>query len=193
MIKSRRVYADLMRRRRISLFWVNKGNRDGVSAEIALLHVILDNLDLCTWQPVKNLELLAEQAGLVTYSQAGGKSISRASRAAERLVRLGIITAPKAYFNPYDARCECKEITVTEAFFQLLGIDAKKARRERARLAGEPREEADNVTLNHPQIIATTLENRARMMAAGLSRMKARRDRAREARAASRETRATPA
>lgn len=192
-IKSMRVFADLMRKRRQSRFWVNGGNRDGVAAEIALLQVILDNLDLCTWQPTKNLELLAEQAGLVTRSANGGKSISRASRAVDRLVRLGYLVAPKAVFNPYDARCECRDITVTSAFFPLLGIMLKSALRERAKLAGEPASEAENVTLNHPHILAATLANRARMLGAGLARMKARRERARQHKAEHFAARAAPA
>lgn len=182
-VQSLRVFKELMRRRRLSPFWTNKGNRDGIEAETALLMVILDNLDLRTWQSKKNLEHLAKQAGLRTTSDTGGESISRASRAAERLARLGIIQTPKAYFNPYDARCECKQITVTETFFSLLGLDLKNAKRERAKLAGEPVEEAENVTLNHPAIIAASLENYARMQAAGLARMKAKRDRARQLKA----------
>jgi len=179
-IKSLRVFGDLMRRRRQSLYWTNKGNRDGVEAETALLMVILDNLDLRTWQPSKkNLEQMAKQAGLV--SPCG--SISRATRAAERLTLLGILSAPKAYFNPYDARCECKQITVTEAFFTLLGLDLKAAKRERAKLAGEHPDNYEAVNLNHPAIITATLANREKMNAAGLARMRAKRERARQEKA----------
>ncbi|MDF7702688.1 hypothetical protein PUR44_24885, partial [Enterobacter hormaechei subsp. steigerwaltii] len=43
----------------------------------------------------------------------------------------------KAKFNPYDAKCACKQIEVTESFFAALGMPLKLVYRERARLLNE--------------------------------------------------------
>lgn len=178
-----RTFKELMRLRSLSRYWVNRGNRDGVRAECALLIAILDNLDAATWQTGKNLELLSDQAGLTTTSNTGGKSYSRASRAAERLAQLGIIRAPKAGFMPHLKTCEIRFIDVTEKFFTLLGIALKDATRERARLVGVSAEEAHTVTVNHPAIIKAYIERRAKMAAAGFARLKARRERTKQERA----------
>jgi hypothetical protein len=181
--QSRRMFKELMRLRGISRYWVNRGNRDGVHAECALLIAIMDNLDAGTWQSIKNLELLSDQAGLTTTSTTGGKSYSRASRAAERLAQLGIIRAPKAGFMPHLKTCEIRYIDVTEKFFELMGVALKDATRERARLVNVPAEAAHTVTVNHPAIIKAYIERRAKMAAAGFARLKARRERTKQERA----------
>lgn len=179
MVKSFRVFNALMRRRRRFAYWVNKGNRDGVKAEIALLMAILDNLDAYTWQSTATLEQLAEQAGLVTTcKRTGNTSISRASRAADRLAIMGIIKADKAGFMPHLQTCEIRYIDVTADFFALLGISIKQAERMRARGAGKPPEEAANVTENDPKLIERYLAVRARMAAVGFAKLKARREQA---------------
>lgn len=106
----------------------------GIETLCELMLAILDDLDLRDWQIRHNLETLAERAGLATRSDGGHKSISRASRGCDRLSWLNAIITEKAPFNPYDARCACKHIEVTEEFFAILGIPLKQAYRERARL-----------------------------------------------------------
>nr|HEK8214667.1 RepA protein [Escherichia coli]HEK8267665.1 RepA protein [Escherichia coli] len=125
---------ELRRRIRHNRYWVNEANKFGIEALCELMLAILDDLDLRSWETRHNLETLAERAGLVTRSDAGHKSISRASRGCDRLVWLNAIITEKAPFNPYDARCACKHIEVTEDFFAILGIPLKLVYRERARL-----------------------------------------------------------
>ncbi|HAH3880458.1 TPA: hypothetical protein GE582_24930 [Escherichia coli] len=139
---------------------------------------ILDDLDLRSWETRHNLETLAERAGLVTRSDAGRKSISRASRGCDRLVWLNAIITDKAPFNPYDARCACKHIEVTEDFFAILGIPLKLVYRERARLLkADPNE---MIYSGDARLIAIRVQNWTRKAAAGLARMKAKRDAARQ-------------
>ena len=138
---------------------------------------MLDDLDLATWQTRNNLETLAERAGLHTHSNAGHKAISRASRGCDRLDWLNLIITAKAPFNPYDAKCACKQIEVTEDFFAALGIPLKQVYRERARLLGaEPEEVIDSwdARLNERRFA-----NIMRMATAGLARMKEKRAEAR--------------
>ncbi|EOM1465725.1 hypothetical protein ACNCTC_005003, partial [Escherichia coli] len=66
-----------------------------------------------------------------------GKFISLASRGCDRLYWLDLIITDKAKFNPYDAKCACKQIEVTESFFAALGMPLKLVYRERARLLNE--------------------------------------------------------
>ncbi|EAO2989639.1 hypothetical protein CXH41_20775 [Salmonella enterica] len=139
---------------------------------------ILDDLDLRDWQTRHNLETLAERAGLATYSDAGHKSISRASRGCDRLFWLNAIITEKAQFNPYDARCACKHIEVTEDFFAILGIPLKQVYRERARLLKADPEEM--ITSWDSRLIAIRVENWKRKAMAGLARMQAKRQAARE-------------
>ncbi|MGS2837123.1 hypothetical protein ACVCKN_28230, partial [Klebsiella pneumoniae] len=102
--------------------WVNEANKFGLETLCELMLAILDDVDLRDWQTRHNLETLAERAGLATRSDGGHKSISRASRGCDRLYWLNAIITDKAPFNPYDARCACKHIEVTEDFFAILGI-----------------------------------------------------------------------
>lgn len=139
---------------------------------------ILDDLDLRDWQTRHNLETLADRAGLATRSDAGNKSISRASNGCDRLVWLDAIITAKAPFNPYDARCACKHIEVTEDFFAILGIPLKQVYRERARLLKADPEEI--ISSGDSRLIPVRVENWARMAAAGLARMKAKRETARQ-------------
>lgn len=139
---------------------------------------ILDDLDLRDWQTRHNLETLAERAGLATSSDAGHKSISRASRGCDRLFWLNAIISEKAPFNPYDARCACKHIEVTEDFFAILDIPLKQVYRERARLLKTDPNEI--IYSGDVRLIAIRVENWTRKAAAGLARMKARRDAARQ-------------
>jgi hypothetical protein len=139
---------------------------------------ILDDLDLRDWQTRHNLETLAERAGLKTNSDAGNKSISRASRGCDRLTWLNLIITEKAPFNPYDAQCACKNIEVTEDFFAALGIPLKEVYRERARLL-----KADPDEIIHSwdaRLLSVRVANWTRKAAAGLARMKAQRDAARQ-------------
>ena len=150
----------------------------GIETLCELMLAILDDLDLRDWQIRHNLETLAERAGLATRSDGGHKSISRASRGCDRLSWLNAIITEKAPFNPYDARCACKHIEVTEEFFAILGIPLKQAYRERARLLeADPNEVISSGDI---RLIAIRVENWTRKAAAGLSRMKARRDVARQ-------------
>lgn len=168
---------ELRRRIRISRYWVNEANKYGIETLCELMLAMLDDLDLVTWQTRNNLETLAERAGLHTHSDAGHKAISRASRGCDRLDWLNLIITTKAPFNPYDAKCACKQIEVTEDFFAALGIPLKQVYRERARLLGaEPEEVIDSwdVRLNQRRFA-----NIMRMTAAGLARMKEKRAEAR--------------
>lgn len=173
-----KIRTELRRRIRHNKYWVNEANKFGVETLCELMLAMLDDLDLTTWQTRHNLETLAERAGLDTRSEAGSKSISRASRGCDRLDWLNLIMTAKAPFNPYDAKCACKHIEVTEDFFAVLGIPLKEVYRERARLLGaEPQEiiSSWDARLNERRFA-----NIKRMAAAGLARMKAQRDVARQ-------------
>lgn len=92
---------------------------------------------------------------------------------------MDLIVTEKAAFNPYDAQCACKKIDVTESFFAALGIPLKLVYRERAKLT--PGAEPEEIIYSwDSRLVIKRLENLARMAAAGLARMKARRDAARQ-------------
>lgn len=71
---------ELRRRIRHNKYWVNEANKYGIETLCELMLAIFDDLDLRSWETRNNLETLAERAGLVTRSDLGHKSISRASR-----------------------------------------------------------------------------------------------------------------
>lgn len=173
-----KIKSELRRRIRHNRYWVNEANKYGIETLCELMLAILDDLDLRDWQTRHNLETLAERAGLATYSDAGHKSISRASRGCDRLFWLNAIITEKAQFNPYDARCACKHIEVTEEFFAILGIPLKQVYRERARLLKADPEEM--ITSWDSRLIAIRVENWKRKAMAGLARMQAKRQAARE-------------
>ncbi|EAA7354138.1 RepA protein [Salmonella enterica subsp. enterica] len=171
---------ELRRRIRHNKYWVNEANKYGIETLCELMLAIFDDLDLRDWQTRHNLETLAERAGLTTRSESpkGKKQSSRASRGCDRLVWLDAIITEKAPFNPYDARCACKHIEVTENFFAILGVPLKQVYRERARLLkADPNE---IISSGDVRLIAIRVENWMRKAAAGLVRMKARRDAARQ-------------
>ncbi|MEJ5074860.1 RepA family replication protein [Enterobacter ludwigii] len=169
---------ELRRRCGISPFWVNQANQYGLDSACELMLAILDDLDLTTWQTRHNLETLSRRAGLETTSNAGSKSISRGSHACDRIVQLGLIISDKALFNPYDARCMCRQIEVVEHFFAVLGIPLKEVYRERARLLNA--DVAELIPSWDARLIVRRQMNIDRMNAAGLLRMQAKRERARE-------------
>ncbi|EBC2149884.1 RepA protein [Salmonella enterica] len=169
---------ELRRRIRHNKYWVNEANKYGIETLCELMLAIFDDLDLRDWQTRHNLETLSDRAGLSTRSDAGNKSVSRASNGCDRLVWLDAIITEKAPFNPYDARCACKHIEVTEDFFAILGVPLKQVYRERARLLkADPNE---IISSGDVRLIAIRVENWTRKAAAGLARMKARRDAARQ-------------
>ncbi|EHL84637.1 TPA: RepA protein [Klebsiella pneumoniae] len=169
---------ELRRRIRHNKYWVNEANKYGIETLCELMLAIFDDLDLRDWQTRHNLETLSDRAGLSTRSDAGNKSVSRASNGCDRLVWLDAIITEKAAFNPYDARCACKHIEVTEDFFAILGVPLKQVYRERARLLkADPNE---IISSGDVRLIAIRVENWTRKAAAGLARMKARRDAARQ-------------
>jgi hypothetical protein len=169
---------ELRRRIRLSRYWVNDANAFGLDALCELTLAILDDLDLRDWQTRHNLETLAERAGLETRSDRGRKQSSRASRACDRLQWLNLIISEKARFNPYDARCSCKHIEVTEDFFAALGIPLKDVYRERAKLLNAQPEEV--ISSWDARLIPIRVANWTRKAEAGLARMSARRERARQ-------------
>lgn len=169
-----KIQRELRRRIRNSRYWVNEPNKFGVEALCELMLAILDDLDFRTWSTCHNLAILAERAGLMTSD----KFISRASRGCDRLFWLNLIITEKAPFNLYDAKCACKHIEVTESFFAALGIPVKQVYRERARLLDEEPNEVIHAW--DSRLIALRLQNIQRMAAAGLARMKARREEARQ-------------
>lgn len=169
---------ELRRRIRNSKHWVNEANKYGLESLCELMLAILDDLDLRTWQTRHNLETLAENAGLETFSDRGNKSISRASRGCDRLSWLNLIFTEKAPFNPYDAKCVCKQIEVTEDFFAALGVPLKQVYRERARLLKADPEEV--IHSWDQRLIKPRFDNIQRMAGAGMARMKAKREKARE-------------
>lgn len=164
-----KIRAELRRRIRHSKYWVNAANKFGLDTLCELLLAILDDLDLRDWQTRHNLETLAERAGL---------TLCRASRGCDRLSWLSAIITEKAPFNPYDDKCACKHIEVTEDFFAILGIPIKQAYRERARLLKAEPEEI--IHSWDARLIPIRVANWTRKAAVGLSRMKAKRDRARQ-------------
>ncbi|SET71172.1 hypothetical protein SAMN03159294_0065 [Kosakonia radicincitans] len=164
-----KIRAELRRRIRRSKYWANEANQYGLDTLCELILAILDDLDLRDWQTCQNLETLAERAGL---------TLSRASRACDRLSWLNAIITEKAPFNPYDAKCACKHIEVTEDFFAILGIPLKQAYRERARLLKAAPEEV--IHSWDARLIPIRVANWTRKAEAGLARMKAKRARARE-------------
>lgn len=173
-----KIKAELRRRIRHNKYWVNEANKYGIETLCELILAIFDDLDLRDWQTRHNLETLSDRAGLSTRSNAGNKSISRASNGCDRLVWLDAIITEKAPFNPYDARCACKHIEVTEDFFAILGVPLKQVYRERAKLLkADPNE---IISSGDVRLIAIRVENWTRKAAAGLARMKARRDAARQ-------------
>ncbi|EKQ0893732.1 RepA protein [Salmonella enterica] len=173
-----RIKNELRRRIRYNKYWVNEANKYGIETLCELMLAIFDDLDLRDWQTRHNLETLSDRAGLSTRSNAGNKAISRASNGCDRLVWLDAIITEKAAFNPYDARCACKHIEVTEDFFAILGVPLKQVYRERARLLkADPNE---IISSGDVRLIAIRVENWTRKAAAGLARMKARRDAARQ-------------
>ncbi|MFC7507949.1 RepA family replication protein [Pantoea stewartii] len=173
-----RIKNELRRRIRYNKYWVNEANKYGIETLCELMLAIFDDLDLRDWQTRHNLETLSDRAGLSTRSDAGNKSVSRASNGCDRLVWLDAIITEKAAFNPYDARCACKHIEVTEDFFAILGVPLKQVYRERARLLkADPNE---IISSGDVRLIAIRVENWTRKAAAGLARMKARRDAARQ-------------
>ncbi|EKQ7247731.1 RepA protein [Salmonella enterica] len=173
-----RIKNELRRRIRYNKYWVNEANKYGIETLCELMLAIFDDLDLRDWQTRHNLETLSDRAGLSTRSNAGNKSVSRASNGCDRLVWLDAIITEKAPFNPYDARCACKHIEVTEDFFAILGVPLKQVYRERARLLkADPNE---IISSGDVRLIAIRVENWTRKAAAGLARMKARRDAARQ-------------
>ena len=169
---------ELRRRIRHNKYWVNEANKYGIETLCELMLAIFDDLDLRDWQTRHNLETLSDRAGLSTRSDAGNKSVSRASNGCDRLVWLDAIITEKAAFNPYDARCACKHIEVTEDFFAILGVPLKQVYRERARLLKADQNEI--ISSGDVRLIAIRVENWTRKAAAGLARMKARRDAARQ-------------
>lgn len=176
-----KIIAELRRRASRSLYWTRQANQHGLKAACELLLSMLDDLDLATWQTRNNLESLCERAGLNTKSAKGNISCSRGSRACDRLSWLQVIVTQKSGFNPFDKRCECKRIEVTEEFFAILGISIKQVYKERAVLL-----KADPVEVIHSwdsRLIERKIANWQRMDAAGLLRMKARREKARQLKA----------
>lgn len=173
-----KIKAELRRRIRHNRYWVNEPNKYGIETLCELMLAIFDDLDLRSWEARNNLETLAERAGLVTRSDLGHKSISRASRGCDRLSWLNAIISEKAPFNPYDSRCSCKNIEVTEDFFAILGVPLKQVYRERARLLkADPNE---IISSGDVRLIAIKVEGWTRKAAAGLARMKEKRDAARQ-------------
>lgn len=164
-----KIRAELRRRIRRSKYWVNEANKYGLDTLCELILAILDDLDLRDWQTRHNLETLSERAGL---------TLCRASRGCDRLAWLNAIITEKAPFNPYDAKCACKHIEVTEDFFAILGIPLRQAYRERARLLKAEPEEI--IHSWDARLIPIRLANWTRKATAGLARMKANRERARE-------------
>lgn len=164
-----KIRTELTRRIRRSPYWVNDPNDYGLDALCELVLAIFDDLDLRDWQTRNNLETLAERAGMTTC---------RASRGCDRLFMLGLVLTEKSPFNPYDARCACKNIEVNEHFFAALGIPLKQVYRERARLLKAEPEEV--IHSWDARLISIRVANWTRKQAAGLSRMKAKRDRARQ-------------
>ncbi|MBT1595327.1 RepA protein, partial [Klebsiella pneumoniae] len=76
------------------------------------------------------------------------------------------------------SRCSCKNIEVTEDFFAILGVPLKQVYRERARLLkADPNE---IISSGDVRLIAIKVEGWTRKAAAGLARMKAKRDAARQ-------------
>lgn len=173
-----RIIAELKRRANRSSYWIRQPNRHGLKAACELLLSMLDDLDLATWQTRHNLEILCDRAGLNTKSEQGNISCSRGSRACDRLSWLQVIVTHKSGFNPFDKRCECKRIEVTEEFFAILGISIKQAYKERAVLL-----KADPVEIIgswDTRLVERKIANWRRMDAAGLLRMKTRREKARQ-------------
>lgn len=173
-----KIHQELRRRIRLSRYWVNEANKSGVETLCELMLAVLDDLDFITWQTRHNLETLAERAGLKTFSDGGKSAISRASRGCDRLDWLNLIITAKAPFNPYDARCACKQIEVTDDFFAALGMPLKHVYRERARLLKADPEEV--ISSWDARLNGRRFANIARMAEAGLNRMKAKREIARQ-------------
>lgn len=173
-----KIRIELRRRIRLSRYWVNEANQFGLDTLCELVLAILDDLDFRDWQTRHNLETLAERAGLITRSDKGRKQTSRASRGCDRLQWLNLIITEKAPFNPYDARCACKNIEVTEDFFAALGIPLKQVYRERARLMEVDPEEV--ISSWDVRLIPIRVANWTRKAEAGLARMKAKRETARQ-------------
>lgn len=159
--------------------WERRANRQGVESAAALYLAILDDLDLRTGQTRHNLAILAERAQLITTT-ANGESTHCASRAAKWLAKAGLIFISPSAYNPFDGLRECLQITITQTFFKPARIDAKAIEHARRRLL--KLEAGDRVpSIWSPCLDALRESNFARMIAASLNRMKAKRERIRQA------------
>lgn len=160
--------------------WLRAPNQEGLDSMVAVLIALLDDIHLVAWSARVNLTNLADRCQLITKSKAGNVSISRAHRAIESLCMLGVITSPKAKFNPFDGHCETKDFVVRDSFFLLFGIAPKKALRERSKILGTPSYEL--VDHNDMRVLEAQNEIRRKKREASLKRMMDKRQRVAQAR-----------
>lgn len=152
---------------------------EGLEACIAMILVILDDIDLVSHYQRSNLTHLAKLANLYTVSAAGNESISRAVRAVELLTKMGYLVTKKAVFNNFDGFCEVKHIMATEKLFQLLSITKQETNRARCHFLGE--DASVIISDNDLRILTAGNEILKKKRAASAKRMAEKRERMREA------------
>lgn len=165
---------------------LRKFYRDGANAFRSLMTVIAEHVNLVTWQSEISLRRASDLAGLSTISDAEKQkheqsvealkandgpeygeiykpkvNISRASRSFAKAVELGVIVAPRewqTYDNKYQNGWTDKVFEVTSLFFEMMGITAERAEKQRskhlaflkheAKLSGLSAEQVSNMSVS---------------------------------------------
>jgi len=89
---------------------------------LAMLHYT----NVITWQVETSVDVLTRQCGLDTRSRAGNHSISRGSRLIQDLEKMGIIEG-KLHWDDVAGCWGYKALTVTERFWDMVGVGAEEA------------------------------------------------------------------
>lgn len=89
---------------------------------LAMLHYA----NVITWQVETSVDVLTRQCGLDTTSRAGNHSISRGSRLIQDLEKMGILECAR-YWDSASGSWFYKSITVTERFWDMVGVGADEA------------------------------------------------------------------
>ncbi|WP_394293018.1 plasmid replication initiator RepA [Aeromonas rivipollensis] len=89
---------------------------------LAMLHYT----NVITWQVETSVDVLTRQCGLDTTSRAGNHSISRGSRLIQDLEKMGILDCSR-YWDSASGSWFYKSITVTERFWDMVGVGADEA------------------------------------------------------------------
>lgn len=87
---------------------------------------MLHYTNVITWQVETSVDVLTRQCRLDSTSAAGNHSITRGSRLIQDLEKMGIVECDK-FWDPAAGSWYYKAITVTELFWDMVGIGAEEA------------------------------------------------------------------